>query len=73
MLFKQVIENINILLSGKMWFLGALVAGIFSANIANLLTYFKTGNEVVWIMINLIPILVALVLVKSWCNGSIFK
>lgn len=69
-LSKQAIENINILLSGKMWVLGALIAAVFSANVANLLFYFKTKNEVVWIMINLMPIFVALVVVGSWCNGS---
>lgn len=69
---KEVIANICILLSGKMWLLGALIAAVFSANVANLLTYCKTKNEVVWIMINLMPILVALV-VGSWCNGSMFK
>ena len=70
---KEVIENICILLSGKMWLLGALIAAVFSANVANLLIYCKTKNEVVWIMVNLIPILVALVVVGSWCNGSMFK
>ncbi|EPY2301053.1 hypothetical protein [Clostridium sporogenes] len=44
-----------------------------SANVANVLIYFKTKNEVVWIMINLIPIFVALVVVGSWCNGSTLK
>lgn len=69
---KELIENISILLSGKVWILGALIAAVFSANLANLLIYCKTKNEVVWIMINLMPILVALVVVGSWCNGSTF-
>lgn len=72
-LSKQVIENISILLSGKMWRVGVLIAAVFSANIASLLIYFKTKNEVVCIMINLMPIFVALVVVGSWCNGSMLK
>ncbi|KYN79196.1 hypothetical protein A0J52_07995 [Clostridium sporogenes] len=70
---KEVIENISVLLSGQIGVLETLIAAVLSANVANVLIYFKTKNEVVWIMINLIPIFVALVVVGSWCNGSTLK
>lgn len=34
---KMVIENINILPNEKMWMLAALIAAVFSANVASLL------------------------------------
>lgn len=61
----SAIETINILLSSKLWLVGALIAAVFSANVSNLLLYLKTKNEVVWIMINSLPIFVALVVVGS--------
>lgn len=66
---KEVIENISILLNVKIWVLWVLITVALSENVDKLLIYFKTNNEVVWVMIYFMPILVALVVVGDWCNG----
>ena len=43
-------------MSSKYLFAGFLLAGLLSANIANLLNQFKPESEVIWIMLNYLPI-----------------
>lgn len=61
----KAIKTISVLLSSELWVLGALIAAVLSANVSNILSYLKSNNEVVWIMINSLPIFVALVVVGS--------
>lgn len=47
---------VEVNMSSKFLFAGFLLAGLLSANIANLLNLLKSKSEVIWIMLNSLPI-----------------
>lgn len=47
---------VEVIMSSKILFAGFLLAGLLSANIANLLNVLKPKSEVIWIMLNSLPV-----------------
>lgn len=56
-------------LSSEWWFTGILIASVLSSNIAYLISKIQISERMMY-MINVLPVVVVLVVVGDWCNGS---
>jgi ABC-type branched-subunit amino acid transport system permease subunit len=45
-------------LGGKGWFVGMIVAGLLSTNISNIVNIFRPKSGVIWMLMNIVPVII---------------
>jgi hypothetical protein len=63
------ISILAVKLSSEWWFAGILIASVLSSNIAYLISKLQISERMMY-MINVLPVVIVLVVVGDWCNGS---